>query len=266
MSKGNFYCRAIHSVLNKCLDEQVCGKGCPCYGGTKENEIPICVYDGEDSVENITKNPKELWIKNDTAIKKGALPLFPLVKGFDERLAKAYAFSANAHNGQYRKGTQIPYFAHIIMAMNYAMELTDDVELLIAVTLHDTVEDTEATLEDIEREFGKTVASYIAAESEDKRPGIPACDTWEIRKQETIQHLQIAEYPIKVITLADKAANAESLIKEWRHIGDDIWQKFNQHDKDKHAWYYYSCAEALKEFSENKVMKQYLENLKELFG
>ena len=266
MSKGNFYCRAIHGVLNNCLDEQVCGRGCPCYGGMKENEIPICVYGGEDSVENVAENPKELWIKNETAIKAGELPRFPLVNGLDKRLAKAYAFSANAHKKQYRKGTPIPYLAHIIMAMNYAVELTDDIELLTAVILHDTVEDTETTLEDIEREFGKTVASYIAAESEDKRPGIPASDTWEIRKQETIQHLQTAEYPIKVIALADKAANAESLLKEWRHAGDDMWLKFNQHDKEKHAWYYYSCAEALKEFSDSKVMKDYLENLKELFG
>jgi len=49
-------------------------------------------------------------------------------------------------------------------------------------------------------------------------------------------------------------------------VGDDMWQKFNQHDKNKHAWYYYACAEALKEFSDNQVMKVYLEHLKELFG
>lgn len=266
MSKGDFYCRAVHGVLNTCLDEQVCGKGCPCYCGMKENQIPICGYDGEDSVENVTENPKELWIKKDTAIKSGKLPLFPLVNRLDERLAKAYAFAANAHRKQYRKGTKIPYFAHIIMAMNYAMELTGNIELLTAVILHDTVEDTEVTLEDIVCEFGETVAAYIAAESEDKRPGIPASDTWEIRKQETIQHLQTAEYPVKVIVLADKAANAESLLKEWRHVGDGMWQKFNQHDKNKHAWYYYSCAEALKEFSDSEVMKSYLDYLKELFG
>ena len=76
----------------------------------------------------------------------------------------------------------------------------------------------------------------------------------------------IAEYPVKVIVMADKAANAESLLKEWRHVGDDMWQKFNQHDKKKHAWYYYSCADALKEFSDSEVMKKYLEHLKELFG
>lgn len=266
MSKGDFYCRAVHAVLNTCLDEQVCGKGCPCYCGMKENQIPICVYDGEDSVENVTENPKELWIKKDTAIKTGQLPLFPLVNGLDDKLAKAYAFAAKAHKKQYRKGTKIPYFAHIIMAMNYAMELTEDKELLTAVILHDTVEDTEVKLEDIVREFGQRIADYIDAESEDKRPGIPASDTWEIRKQETIQHLQMANHPVKVIVLADKAANAESLLKEWRHRGDGMWQKFNQHDKRKHAWYYYSCAEALKEFSDSEVMKNYLDHLKELFG
>ncbi len=262
MNKGDFYCRAVHSVLNTCRNEQVCGKGCPCYCGMQENQTPKCVY-CEDVEE---KDPMELWKEKDALIRAGRLPLFPVVKGLDEMLAKAYAFSANAHRNQFRKGTKIPYFTHIITAMNYARELTEDQELLIAVILHDTVEDTETTIEDITREFGERVASYIAAESEDKRPGIPASETWEIRKQETIQHLQTADYPVKVIVLADKAANAESLVKEWRKVGDAIWQKFNQHDKRKQAWYYNSCAKALEEFAEHDVMKLYLQYLKEIFG
>lgn len=263
---GDFYCRAVHSVLNTCRDEQVCGKGCPCYCGMREDKSPICGCEGEESVENVTENPRELWIKVDTAIKTGQLPLFPKVKGLDETLAKAYAFSAEAHKKQYRKGTKIPYFTHIITAMNYAMELTGDKEILTAVILHDTVEDTDVTLEEVAREFGQTVADYIAAESEDKRLGIPARDTWEVRKRETIQHLQTAPRPVKVIVLADKAANAESLLREWRQKGDSIWQKFNQSDKEKQAWYYFSCADAMKEFADSKVMKDYLSYLKELFG
>lgn len=263
---GDFYCRAVHSVLNTCLDEQVCGRGCPCYCGMKDGKIPICGYEEEELVENITQNPKELWIKKDTAIKEGQIPLFPMVKALDETIAKAYAFAAKAHRKQYRKGTKLPYFTHILTAMNYAMELTTDRDILAAVILHDTVEDTEATLADIKREFGQKIADYIEAESEDKRPEIPAKDTWEIRKQETIHHLQTASHSVKIIVLADKAANAESLLREWRQKGDDMWQKFNQSDKAKQAWYYYSCADALKEFSDTEVMKQYLGYLKELFG
>lgn len=264
--KGDFYCRAVHSVLNICQDEQVCGKGCPCYCGSKENQIPICGYEEEEFVDNVTDNPDKLWIKKDAGIKAGQIPLFPIIKDLDAELAKAYAFAANAHRNQYRKGTRIPYLTHILTAMNYAMELTSNKEILTAVILHDTVEDTEATLEDIEKEFGHTVTRYIAAESEDKRPGVPAKDTWEIRKQETIQHLQTASQAVKIIVLADKAANAESLLREWRQKGDTIWQKFNQSDKKKQAWYYYSCAEALKEFSDTEVMKHYMDYLKELFG
>ncbi len=263
---GDFYCRAVHSVLNVCREEQVCGRGCPCYCGMKDDVIPVCGYDEEECVDNVSVNPEESWIRKDTAIREGKLPLFPVVNGLDGTLAKAYAFSAKAHKKQVRKGTKIPYFTHIITAMNYAMELTTDQELLTAVILHDTVEDTEVTQEDIEREFGQTVADYIAAESEDKRPGIPAKDTWELRKQETIQHLQTASHEVKVIVLADKAANAESLVREWRQKGDSIWQKFNQSNKEKQAWYYRSCAEALREFSDSTVMKQYLRYLDELFG
>ncbi|MCI7790389.1 MAG: HD domain-containing protein [Lachnospiraceae bacterium] len=264
--KGDFYCRAVHSVLNICLDEQVCGKGCPCYCGMKEDYFPICEYEGQKIVEKDTQNPMDMWISTDKAIQEGKLSLFPKVKGLDKTLAKAYDFAANAHKKQCRKGTKIPYFTHILTAMNYAVDLTTNKEVLTAVILHDTVEDTETTLADIVREFGQKVAGYIAAESENKRPGIPARDTWEIRKQETIQHLQTAPYEVKMIVLADKAANAESLVREWRQKGDGIWQKFNQSDKNKQAWYYYSCAKALKEFSDSNVMKQYLDYLEELFG
>lgn len=262
--KEDFYCRAAHSVLHVSLDEQVCGKGCPCYRGMKE--IPICGYEEQALVENSADNPEEMWIKAEKKIQEGKWQLFPKVKGLDEKLAKAYNFAANAHRNQYRKGTKVPYFTHILTAMNYALELTDDKEVLTAVILHDTVEDTDVMLEDIEREFGPTVADYIKAESEDKRPGIPPRETWEIRKKETLEHLKTASYPIKMIVLADKAANAESLVREYRRVGESLWLKFNQTDKRKQAWYYYSCAEALTEFADSSVMKCYLAYLEELFG
>ena len=264
--KGDFYCRAVHGILNTCQDEQVCGKGCPCFGGMKEDGIPICRYDGEEMVENVFENPGEWWIKKDKAIKEGILPLFPFVNSLDDNLQKAYDFGAKAHEKQVRKGTTIPYFTHIITAMNYAMTMTPNQDILIAVLLHDTVEDTDVTLKDIEQEFGLVVAGFIASESEDKRPGIPAKDTWEIRKRETIQHLQTASYESKLITLADKAANAEALLREWRYKGDAMWEKFNQSDKKKQAWYYFSCADALEEFSDSEVMRSYLKHLEELFG
>ena len=71
---------------------------------------------------------------------------------------------------------------------------------------------------------------------------------------------------MKIIVLSDKTANAESLVREWRQVGDEIWLKFNQSDKSKQEWYYRSCEKALKEFSDTDVMKCYQKYMGELFG
>ncbi|MBQ1194555.1 MAG: HD domain-containing protein [Lachnospiraceae bacterium] len=239
---GKFYCRAVGSELNHRLNEQVCGKGCPYYiEPDYKGTFKCCYVDSDEQV-------------------------FPRVEGLDERLYEAYLFAADAHKGQVRKGTQIPYFSHIITTLNYAMELTDNVDVLTAAILHDTVEDTSVTIKDIVDRFGKKVAELVAYETEDKRSSRPASETWELRKQETIMHLQDMPADAKIIVLSDKTANAESLVKEWRVFGDEIWNKFNQHDKWKHYWYYSECAKALKEFSDTIVMKKLWEYLDELFA
>lgn len=183
--------------------------------------------------------------------------LFPFAQGLDERLYQAYAYAAAAHEGQLRKGTRLPYFTHIITTMNYALELTDDIEVLQAAILHDTLEDTQVTFEDIRRMFGSRVAALVEDETEDKRPDRPASETWEIRKRETIERLKERPLDVKVITLADKTANLESIVKEWQRVGDRIWLKFNQQDKKKQEWYFRSIRENLKEFSDTDVIRAY---------
>lgn len=268
---GKIYCRIVHGVLDVRKDQTVCGIGCPYF-----QKNGVCVFyesliEAETQLEAAcTKKEKKAaqLLKEDieVRIKNGTERLFLTFEKLSPLLNRAYQYAAEAHACQVRKGTDIPYFTHIITAMNYAMELTQNQEILAAVVLHDTVEDTWVTIEDIRENFGNKVADYVAAETEDKREHIPAKDTWEIRKQETIQHLQNAPKDVKIIVLADKAANAESMAREWRLVGDSIWEKFNQKDKHKQAWYYYACADALQEFADTKVMKQYLSYMQEIFG
>ena len=190
--------------------------------------------------------------------------LFPSVAGMDAQLYKAYTYAAKAHVGQLRKKTEIPYIAHIITTMNYAIELTKDIEVLQAAILHDTVEDTCVTLDDLKKEFGDRVVCLVETETENKRRNMPASQTWEIRKRETIEHLKKASLDTKVIVLADKTANLESIVKEQRHISGNIWKKFNQPDKAKQEWYFRAIREQLIEFENTSVIKafdSYLENL-----
>lgn len=247
-NEGFFYCRAVDGRLNYKEEQQVCGRGCPCYTGSAENVQGqfACCY-------------QEKGMEETPA-------LFPSVEGLDGRLYKAYAYAAAAHSGQYRKRTRIPYFAHIITTMNYVTELTQDIEVLQAAILHDTVEDTWVTFDDLRREFGDRVAELVRTETENKRRNRPASETWEIRKRETIEHLKSASPDAKRIVLADKTANLESIVKEQRHIEGVVWDKFNQKDKTKQEWYFRALREQLMEFSDTSVMKAYERYLEILFG
>ncbi|MDE6056319.1 MAG: HD domain-containing protein [Lachnospiraceae bacterium] len=246
-SEGYFYCRAVDGFLNVKKEQHVCGYGCPYYTGKVEcakGEF-VCCYN-EKGME--------------------AQPaLFPSVDGLDARLYKAYAYAARAHLGQYRKKTKLPYFTHIITTMNYAVELTQETEVLQAAILHDTVEDTWVTLDDLRREFGDRVAGLVEAETENKRRNMPAAQTWEIRKRETIEHLKVASLDAKIIILADKTANLESIVREQHYMGMEIWDKFNQPDKSKQEWYFRAVREQLMEFYDTSVMKAYDKYLNILF-
>lgn len=242
-SEGNFYCRVVDSVLNYKKEQQICGCGCPCYIG-KQNGAEgrfVCCYCDEEPA------------------------LFPFVEGLDKELYKAYVYAAEAHAGQYRKKTKIPYFAHIIRTMNYALELTNNIEVLQAAILHDTVEDTWVTFQDLRSVFGDRVVQLVAGETENKRPDLPASETWELRKRETIEHLDNQSLDVKIIVLADKTANLESIAIEKKYIGEQVWNKFNQTDKRKHEWYFREIRKRLPELNDTSVMKVYDNYLQMLF-
>ena len=90
---------------------------------------------------------------------------------------KAVIYATNAHNGQTRKGTNLPFIIHPMEVAAIVAAMTLDQDMLCAAVLHDVVEDCDGiSIEDIRREFGDIVASYVHQESEDKSK------TWVERK------------------------------------------------------------------------------------
>ena len=165
----------------------------------------------------------------------------------DNLLEEAVAFAARAHAGQVRKGTKLPYIVHLMEAVAICASLTDDVEVIAAAVLHDVVEDTDATIGQIEELFGARVARIVAGESEDKREGVPAAETWKVRKAEGIAHIANAEdVGVRMVCLGDKLSNIRAIQRDFGALGDELWQRFNQKDPAEHAWYYSAIADALK--------------------
>ncbi|QUA54586.1 HD domain-containing protein [Aristaeella lactis] len=153
-------------------------------------------------------------------------------------LDRAVAFAAAKHAGAKRKGTTIPYITHVVEAMEIVCHLTEDEEIRAAAVLHDTLEDTDTTREELAELFGDRIADLVAAESENKREGQPEEDTWTIRKQETIRHLSDASTDIRRIALGDKLANIRAMYRDYIVIGEKLWERFNQKDPVMQGMYY----------------------------
>ena len=159
---------------------------------------------------------------------------------------KAMIFASKAHDGMFRKGSNIPYIVHPMEAGAIAASVTDDEEVIAAAILHDVLEDTSVCEEEIENEFGKKVLRLVKSDSEDKREELPPEQTWKIRKQETIDYLRSkADNEEKIIALSDKLSNIRAIYRDYNKLGDELWNRFNQKDKKEHAWYYGSFIETL---------------------
>ena len=184
----------------------------------------------------------------------------------DNVLDRAIVFATEAHEGQFRKGTQIPYILHPMEAAAIVGTMTTDNEVIAGAVLHDVVEDTDTTIDDIQDMFGDRVAFLVYSESENKRENLSAQSTWKIRKQETLDHLKKAPLDVKMITLGDKLSNIRAIYRDYNTIGDALWQRFNQKDKNEHAWYYGSFTETLSELGDTAAYKEYCELVKKIFG
>ncbi|MCI8374097.1 MAG: bifunctional (p)ppGpp synthetase/guanosine-3',5'-bis(diphosphate) 3'-pyrophosphohydrolase [Lachnospiraceae bacterium] len=183
------------------------------------------------------------------------------------RLDSAIIFATKAHSGTTRKGTNVPYIVHPIEAAAIVSTMTEDEEVIAAAVLHDVLEDTEATEDDLLARFGRRITELVIGESEDKRRNFPAALTWRVRKQETITFLQTeADKDAKMLALADKLSNLRAIHRDVCVIGDAVWERFNVKDKSMHEWMYRSIAEALKDLEEYPAWQEYQTLLQHVFG
>ncbi len=175
-----------------------------------------------------------------------------------ELVSRAIIFAVKAHDGMRRKRSDTPYILHPMEAAAIVGSLTAEQEVIAAAALHDVVEDTSITLDGIAAEFGPRVAALVAAETENKRPGIPPEQSWRQRKEEAIAFLRSgADRDAKMIFLGDKLANMRSIYQQWSQVGDAVWQGFHQTDPAQHAWYYRAIAEATRELEDSPAWREY---------
>ncbi len=166
------------------------------------------------------------------------------------RFAHALAYVVHLHSEQRRKGTDVPYVAHLLAVAGLVIEdgaavghLREDEA--IAALLHDTAEDQggEPRLADIAERFGERVAQIVRACSDsladDRAP-------WRERKQAYLAHLTVeADTGVLRVSLADKVNNARAVLADYRVLGEPFWERFNR-DADT-PWYYRRLADIFSE-------------------
>jgi len=186
---------------------------------------------------------------------------------------RAIKFVAEAHQGQYRKGTNIPYISHLMNVMKILCENGCDKEVITAGILHDVVEDTSVTIEQVERIFGKRVAIMVtgASEPEHMRNGKDGKTSWRLRKQHTIEFVtREATVEQLLVLCADKLDNAEAIRQDFVLKGEKLWERFNAPKSDQ-QWYYTTLAAAFdqrsKEFGEplSNLSKKLTRTVNEVF-
>lgn len=169
------------------------------------------------------------------------------------QIKKALQFAARKHDGHYRmESEKLPYLTHLVSAAILVAEDGDDDEVVIATLLHDTIEDTETTREEIAEAFGERVASLVVAVSEPK-------GEWRARKEAYLAQLAGAPDDALLISIADKIDNIESKLEAFEREGKELLGRWKRPLED-YFWYHGEVARmATERLPEHRLTKRLVE-------
>lgn len=173
-------------------------------------------------------------------------------------LEEACRFATKEHGTQTRKNSKEPYVEHPKRVAAILKEAGFRDEVIAAGLLHDVVEDTPVTIEEIKEKFGEDVAAIVAYHTEDKSL------SWEERKKHTISVVKSAPLEVKALIVADKLDNLESLSKQYEEMGNEVWRAFKR-GREQQEWYNRSVAEAIQKVEHAPAFFHQYEQLVEHF-
>lgn len=172
-------------------------------------------------------------------------------------LDRAIIFAVKAHAGTERRGKGFPYIVHPMEAVEIVATITPDQELLAAAALHDVVEDTEISADEIREEFGDRIANLVVAESDVFPEGVSEEDSWRARKQAAIDRLAAAPRDAKIVALGDKLSNMRAIARDYAVKGDELWKIFHAPHPSDHEWHYRGLANSLRDLRDTFAFKEF---------
>jgi myo-inositol-1(or 4)-monophosphatase len=183
-----------------------------------------------------------------------------------ELLDRAIVFAVRAHAGTERRCKGFPYIVHPLEAVEIVATMTSDQELLAAAALHDVVEDTDITLEQIRDEFGERIAALVAAETDELYPEVHDVENWRKRKQAAIDRLASASLDAKMVALGDKLSNMRAIARDYEVKGDELWKIFHAKERSDHEWHYRGLADSLRELQDSFAFREFEGLINKVFG
>ena len=161
------------------------------------------------------------------------------------RFEEALTYAIRLHAAQFRKGTKIPYAAHLLSVASIALRHGADEDEAIGALLHDAVEDQGGapTLAEIRRRFGDAVADIVEGCTDtDQVPKPP----WRARKEAYIAHVRHASPSVRLVSASDKLDNARAIYDDFCDLGEALWKRFSG-GKDGTLWYYRELVKVFRE-------------------
>ncbi len=164
-----------------------------------------------------------------------------------DRFQRAFTLACEVHASQVRKGSGVPYLAHLMSVAALVLEHGGMEDAAIGGLLHDAVEDCidgTAMQARIRREFGGHVAGVVMGCSDAVAVPGRAKPPWRERKQNYIERLAAEQDPdVLLVSACDKLHNTRTILADLRTIGPALWDRFNQTDPAVQLWYYESLAD-----------------------
>ena len=181
------------------------------------------------------------------------------------RFIEAVEYARQTHTG-FRKGTQVPYMAHLLGVVSIVLGETGQVpfpvteDMAIAALLHDAVEDEGgfARLHDIETKFGKEVAKIVEGCTDSFEADPAKKQEWEVRKAGYIERLWNEPRETLLVSAADKLYNSRAIVEDYRAIGPQVWTRLKRGHRQQ-LWYF---DELIKVFEERCPNWRIVEELK----
>ena len=178
------------------------------------------------------------------------------------RFSAALAFASEIHRGQFRKGTTIPYIAHLLAVAALVIEAGGDEDAAIGALLHDTVEDQggQPMLDRIRVGYGANVAEIVEACTDtDLTPKPP----WRPRKEAYLAAIPHKSPGALLVSLADKVHNSGAILNDYRQIGEALWSRFTG-GREGTLWYYRALADGFRNRTPNGLWQQLEETVVDL--